>query len=148
MESILFLTLGFIIMEIAGWFIHKFIMHGPLWRIHKTHHQHTGKKMEMNDMFSVLFGTVAVVLVIFGAESMDYRFWMGIGISIYGVSYFLLHDIMVHRRLKFFKRPKSGYLAGIFKAHQAHHATNRQYGSVSFGLFLVPKKYFNANEQR
>ena len=145
MNAILFSILGFGIMEISGWFIHKFIMHGPLWSIHKTHHQHTKGPFELNDLFSFFFGSVAVLLILLGVGALDYRFWMGIGISVYGLSYFFLHDMMIHRRIRFFKKPKKGYLAGIFKAHQAHHATNKRDGSVSFGLFVVPKKYFNSN---
>jgi beta-carotene 3-hydroxylase len=145
MNAILFSILGFGIMEVSGWFIHKFIMHGPLWNIHKTHHQHTDGPFELNDLFSLIFGSVAVLLIFLGVGSLDYRFWIGIGISAYGLSYFFLHDMLIHRRIKFFKKPKKGYLAGIFKAHQAHHATNKRDGSVSFGLFVVPKKYFNSN---
>ncbi|HSI77938.1 MAG TPA: sterol desaturase family protein [Lunatimonas sp.] len=148
MGAILFSILGFGIMEISGWFIHKFIMHGPLWSIHKTHHQHTDGPFELNDLFSIFFGSIAVILIFLGVGSLDYRFWMGIGISAYGLSYFFLHDMLIHRRIKYFKKPKNGYLAGIFKAHQAHHATNKRDGSVSFGLFVVPKKYFNSKRQR
>jgi beta-carotene 3-hydroxylase len=143
MYAILFSAVGFVLMEISGWFIHKFIMHGPLWNIHKTHHQHSDNPFELNDLFSVFFGSMAILLIVLGVGTLDYRFWIGIGISAYGVSYFILHDMLIHRRIRFFKKPKSGYLAGIFRAHQAHHFTNKRDGSVSFGLFLVPKKYFN-----
>lgn len=143
MYAILFSAVGFVLMEISGWFIHKFIMHGPLWNIHKTHHQHSDSPFELNDLFSVFFGSMAILLIVLGVGTLDYRFWIGIGISAYGVSYFILHDMLIHRRIRFFKKPKGGYLAGIFRAHQAHHFTNKRDGSVSFGLFLVPKKYFN-----
>lgn len=140
--AILFIIVGFAIMEMSGWFIHKFIMHGPLWGIHKTHHQPSRSFFELNDAFSLLFGSIAVVLIFLGVEKLDYRFWMGIGISIYGLLYFFIHDVLVHRRLKWFERPKSKFLLGILKAHQAHHATNKKEDAVSFGLFIVPKKYF------
>jgi beta-carotene 3-hydroxylase len=140
--AIVFTVIGFALMEFSGWFIHKYIMHGPLWNIHKTHHQHTEGPLERNDLFSLLFGSIAVLLIFLGVGALDYRFWMGVGISLYGVSYFLLHDMLIHRRIKLFKRPQGGYLAGIFQAHQAHHATNQKDGAVSFGLFIVPKKYF------
>jgi beta-carotene 3-hydroxylase len=142
MFAILFILIGFAIMEISGWFIHKFIMHGPLWGIHKTHHQPSKSFLELNDLFSLLFGSIAILLIFLGLEKLDYRFWMGIGISIYGLLYFFIHDVMVHRRFKWFERPRSRFLLGIFKAHQAHHATNKKEDAVSFGLFVVPKKYF------
>ncbi|MDF2156366.1 sterol desaturase family protein [Algoriphagus sp. CAU 1675] len=145
-EAIVFGILGFALMEFSGWFIHKYIMHGPLWMIHKTHHQPSKSFFELNDLFSVLFGSIAVVLILLGVGELDYRFWLGVGISLYGFFYFILHDIMVHRRLKWFDRPKNTFLKGIFKAHQAHHKTNQKDDAVSFGLFVVPKAYFKKED--
>jgi beta-carotene 3-hydroxylase len=144
--ALIFIALGFAAMEFSGWFIHKYLMHGPLWMIHKTHHQPSKTFFELNDLFSLLFGSVAVVLIFKGVDTLDYRFWMGIGISLYGVLYFVLHDVLVHRRLKWFDRPKNTFLKGIFKAHQAHHKTNQKEDAVSFGLFVVPKKFFKHEE--
>jgi len=56
--SIVYITLGFAAMELAGWFIHKYLMHGPLWIIHKTHHRPSHSFFEWNDLFSVLFGSM------------------------------------------------------------------------------------------
>ncbi|MDO9552541.1 MAG: sterol desaturase family protein [Rhodonellum sp.] len=142
MNAIIFVLLGFAAMEFSGWFIHKYIMHGPLWNVHKTHHQASKSFFELNDLFSLLFGSIAIALIIIGAEGLDFRFWIGVGISLYGISYFFLHDILIHRRLKWLNKPKNKFIKGIFKAHQAHHATNKKNDAVSFGLFIVPKKYF------
>jgi len=144
MYAVLFTIVGFAIMEFSGWFIHKYIMHGPLWNIHKTHHQPSKSLLELNDLFSLIFGSVAILLIFLGLEALDYRFWIGIGISIYGMLYFFIHDVLVHRRLKWFERPRNKFLLGIFRAHQAHHATNKKEDAVSFGLFVVPKKYFKS----
>lgn len=144
MYAVLFTIIGFAIMEFSGWFIHKYIMHGPLWNIHKTHHQPSKSLLELNDLFSLIFGSVAILLIFLGLEALDYRFWIGIGISIYGMLYFFIHDVLVHRRLKWFERPRNKFLLGIFRAHQAHHATNKKEDAVSFGLFVVPKKYFKS----
>ncbi|WPP51548.1 sterol desaturase family protein [Catalinimonas niigatensis] len=142
MSSLAFLCLGFGGMEIFSWFFHKYVMHGPLWCIHKTHHHVTKSFFELNDIFSFVFGAVAVVLIFSGIGSYNYRFWLGIGISAYGLSYFILHDILIHRRVKTSKKPVSRYFIGISKAHRSHHKTNKKKGAVSFGLLLVPKKYF------
>ena len=115
--SIIYIALGFAAMELSGWFIHKYVMHGPLWMIHKTHHQHSKSFFEWNDLFSLLFGSIAVLLIFLGVETLDYRFWMGIGISLYGVLYFVLHDVLVHRRLTWFGKPNHPFLKGIYKAH-------------------------------
>lgn len=142
-----FILLGFLVMEFSGWFIHKYLMHGPLWMIHKTHHEPSKSFFELNDLFSLLFGSVAIILIFVGIEGLDYRFWMGIGISLYGILYFFLHDVLVHRRLKWFDRPKNSFLKGIFRAHQAHHRTNQKDDAVSFGLFVVPKEYFKEKKK-
>lgn len=140
--GILFVILGILLMEVAGWFIHKYIMHGVLWKIHKTHHQPSTGFFELNDLFSLLFGGTAVVLMLLGYQMLDYRFWMGIGISTYGAAYFFLHDILIHRRTKWLKRPKQSVFNGIMRAHQAHHACIKKKGSEAFGLLIVPLKYF------
>lgn len=145
-KAIGFLVVGFVAMELSGWSIHKYLMHGPLWMIHKTHHQPSKSFFELNDLFSILFGSVSLILIFLGVDTLDYRFWIGAGISLYGVLYFILHDVWVHRRLKWFERPKNYFLKGIFKAHQAHHKTNQKDDAVSFGLFLVPKKFFKDEE--
>ncbi|WP_339924069.1 sterol desaturase family protein [uncultured Cyclobacterium sp.] len=137
-----YILVGFVAMEFSGWFIHKYLMHGLLWKIHKTHHSYSKKFFELNDLFSFLFASVAIVLILLGVSTLDHRFWIGTGITLYGFSYFILHDILIHRRVKLFTKPKGGYLAGIFRAHQAHHASRKRDGAVSFGLFIVPNKYF------
>lgn len=136
------LCLGFIGMEVFSWFFHKYIMHGPLWNIHQTHHIATKGLFELNDLFSFIFGVFAAVLIFFGIEELDYRFWLGCGITAYGFSYFILHDIFIHRRVKMRKKPSGRYFNAISKAHRDHHKTNQKEGAVSFGLLLVPKKYF------
>jgi beta-carotene 3-hydroxylase len=137
-----FIALGFALMEVFGWAIHKYLMHGPLWSIHKTHHQPSKTIFELNDLFSLLFGSIAIGLILVGVSELDYRFWIGVGISVYGMLYFFLHDVLIHRRMKWFQKPKNRFLHGIFRAHQAHHRTNEKENAVSFGLFLVPKEYF------
>lgn len=141
MTAILFIVVGFISMEAFSWWIHKYIMHGVLWKVHKTHHRHTEGYFELNDLFTLLFGSIAIVLIIRGIHSLDYRFWIGCGISAYGATYFILHDVLIHRRLKWLGRPGNKYLKAIAKAHRDHHKTKECDGAVSFGLLIVPKKY-------
>ena len=129
-------------MEIFSWAFHKYLMHGPFWSIHKTHHRkHTGH-FELNDLFSLFFGSIAVLLIIAGAENTDYRFWIGCGISLYGFVYFILHDVFIHRRVKNWKRPATFYFDSITQAHRDHHKTDQKHDSVSFGFLLVPRRYF------
>ncbi|WP_186757409.1 sterol desaturase family protein [Echinicola salinicaeni] len=146
-NAILFVVIGFLLMEFCGWFIHKYLMHGVLWKVHKTHHEPSKGPFELNDIFSLLFGGVSILLMWKGFGDLDYRFWMGVGISLYGLSYFLLHDVLIHRRSKWLARPKKGIFIGIFRAHQAHHANNQKKGAEAFGLFVVPWKYFKEGKK-
>jgi beta-carotene 3-hydroxylase len=77
----------------------------------------------------------------FSAE-LGYLLYIGIGISIYGLIYFLIHDVYIHQRFKWFKQLDNRYSKAILKAHGAHHAVQDKEGCVSFGLLVVDKKYF------
>nr|WP_323755781.1 sterol desaturase family protein [Roseivirga sp.] len=145
-KAVLWLVAGFVLMETFSWWIHKYIMHGVLWKIHKTHHQHTKGYFELNDIFTLIFGGAAVVLIFLGVENLDYRFWLGCGISLYGMLYFVLHDVLIHKRLKLLGRPKLKYLKAITKAHRAHHKSKEKEDAESFGLFLIPRKYFKEED--
>jgi beta-carotene 3-hydroxylase len=48
--------------------------------------------------------------------------------------YFLVHDVLVHRRLEHGFVPRNGYLRRIYQAHRLHHATHGRDGAVSFGF--------------
>jgi beta-carotene 3-hydroxylase len=146
MQAFIFLLIGFVAMEFVAWFTHKYVMHGFLWTLHKSHHQHTKGFFEWNDLFFIFFGSIATVLIILGAETFDYRFWLGCGVSLYGISYFLFHDIVIHKRFKIFKWPRGGYLRAMVKAHQAHHQSVKREGGVAFGLFVIPKKFLKKSE--
>lgn len=145
-EAVLWTGVGFVLMESFSWAIHKYLMHGVLWKIHKTHHTHTKGFFELNDVFTLIFGSSAIVLIFLGVENFDYRFWIGCGISLYGMSYFVLHDVLIHRRLSWFGKPKNKYLRAIREAHIAHHKTQKN-NSVSFGLFVVPRKFWKEEER-
>lgn len=147
LNTTFFLFIGFMGMEFFSWFFHKYVMHGVLWNIHKTHHTKTKGIFELNDIFSLIFGATAVVLIFLGVSDLDYRFWLGCGITLYGFAYFILHDVIIHRRFKILKRPSLSYLDAITKAHRDHHKTRERDGSVSFGLLLVPFRYFKEKQR-
>ncbi|RYD92262.1 MAG: fatty acid hydroxylase [Sphingobacteriales bacterium] len=138
--AIVFATI--ISMEALSWFIHKYLFHGPLWFIHKTHHGHNGKGwFELNDIFSIGFAAIALWLMWMGHITLDYRFWIGTGISIYGCIYFVFHDWFIHNRLKAFKS-SNRYLKGIRRAHKIHHKSMHKHPSEEFGLLVASRKWF------
>lgn len=128
-------------MEIFSWFIHKYLFHGPLWFIHKTHHQERHGWFELNDIFSIFFGGISLWLIWLGHFKQDYRLWVGIGISAYGGIYFIFHDWFIHNRFKAFKT-HNRYLLGIRRAHKIHHKFTGKWPSKEFGLLWASKKYF------
>lgn len=128
-------------MEAFSWYIHKYLFHGPLWFIHKTHHQQRQGRLELNDIFSLLFAFVALYLMWIAHITLDYRFWIGTSISTYGTIYFIFHDWFIHNRIKAFKS-NNRYLSGIRRAHKIHHKSTEKNPSEEFGLLVASRKWF------
>lgn len=133
-------------MEAISWFIHKYLFHGPLWFIHKTHHQPHDSWFEANDFFSIFFAGISLYLMWDGRESLNTGFWIGAGISVYGLIYFVFHDWFIHNRFKPF-RTTNRYLLGIRRAHKIHHRSLDKNPSEEFGLLLASGKYFSKQKQ-
>jgi beta-carotene 3-hydroxylase len=135
-------VIGFFFMEFISYLMHKYLQHGPLWRLHKDHHKYTKGKLEKNDVFTFFFTVLTMVLLIFGfLDGFDGKFWFGLGIFIYGMGFFLYHDIVFHRRLKIRYKPKSRYIKRVITAHRMHHQKSTATSGISFGFFIVGKKY-------
>ncbi len=139
-------------MEFVAWFAHKYIMHGFLWSWHEDHHKpHYEKEgfFEKNDLFFLVFAIPSMFCYMFGSfTSWRSLLFIGIGISIYGLIYFLIHDVYIHQRFKWFKQLDSKYSRGILKAHGAHHAKTTKQDCESFGLLVVDNKYFKSRKAR
>lgn len=138
--SIVLLTIAG--MEALSWFIHKYLFHGPLWFIHKTHHQQRNGWFELNDIFSIGFAVLSLWLMWQGRNTYNTGFFIGLGITIYGLIYFIFHDWFIHNRFKAFKTTNS-YLLSIRRAHKIHHKSTEKMPSEEFGLLVASKKYFN-----
>lgn len=132
----------FCLMEFVAWFTHKYIMHGFLWVLHRDHHQgHTGF-FERNDSFFLIFAVPSAYCFITGSIYQDFRFYIGVGIALYGLAYFFVHDIIIHQRFKILRNWKHPYVLGIRRAHKMHHKhLNKEHGE-NFGMLLVPMRYF------
>lgn len=126
-----------LLMEVVAWAVHKYIMHGPGWGWHRSHHVEHEGTLEKNDLYAVLFAGFAVVLVIF-SSGQGPLYWVGIGMSVYGALYFFVHDGLVHQRWPFRYVPRNGYLKRLVQAHRLHHAVKEREGAVSFGFLWAP----------
>jgi beta-carotene 3-hydroxylase len=142
--NFLVVLLTFAGMECVAWLSHKYLMHGFLWFFHEDHHQHNTnlKPFERNDFFFLLFAAPGIVLIFLGVESFALSFWMGLGITLYGLAYFLIHDVFIHRRLKWLRNIDTTYFKAIRRAHKAHHKHFYKEDGECFGMLWVPRKYF------
>lgn len=149
-SSVILLTV--VAMEFIAWFAHKYVMHGFLWSWHADHHKpHFEKEgfFERNDLFFLVFAIPSASSYIFGSiYHIGWLFCIGIGISIYGLIYFLIHDVYIHRRFRWFKQLDSKYSRAIVRAHGAHHAIQTKEDGESFGLLIVSKKYFGSKRTK
>ena len=144
MISFLIFLATYLLMECVTWCTHKFVMHGFLWYLHADHHQPKYAHIfERNDLFFVIFAIPSILLFYFGASAgFDFKFFIGLGIFAYGLSYFIVHDIIIHQRLKLFKNTKNKYLVALRKGHKVHHKHLGKEDGECFGMLFVPFKYF------
>jgi beta-carotene 3-hydroxylase len=132
-------------MEGITWLTHKYVMHGFLWYLHEDHHQPRYQSVfEKNDAFFVIFAIPSMLLLYFGIEpKLNFLFFIGLGIMFYGMAYFLIHDVMIHRRFKWFDRTDNRYFRGLRRAHKVHHKHLGKEDGECFGMLNVPVKYYN-----
>ena len=127
-----------LVMEGAVTLIHKYVMHGFGWGWHRSHHlsrRQTG--WEKNDLYAIVFAAATIGLFALG----DIRaplLWIALGVTLYGMVYGLLHDVLIHKRLPHQWRPKNRYLKRLMTAHYLHHATRTREGGISFGFLYAP----------
>lgn len=140
--------LSFCTMEFVAWCTHKYVMHGFLWYLHKDHHNGKKHSFERNDTFFIIFATPGALLMYDGVISgFDYKFYLGLGITIYGFAYFTVHDIFIHQRFKLFRNTTNPYLLALRRAHKAHHKKIGKHEGECFGMLIVPMKYFKLNNK-
>ena len=134
----------FLIMECVTWLTHKYVMHGVMWYFHTDHPQPTyANVFERNDIFFVIFAIPSIVLFYYGVEGgINYLFFIGLGIMFYGMCYFMIHDVLIHQRFKWFKNTNNKYLIGLRKAHKVHHKHLGKEHGECFGMLFVPFKYY------
>lgn len=139
---LLVLLATFLLMEGVTWATHKYVMHGFLWYLHKDHHQTEPGFFEKNDSFFVIFAIPSMLLIYFG--TFNNTWWMqatGFGIMLYGFAYFMVHDVIIHQRVKWFTRSHNTYVRAIRWAHKMHHRHLDKFDGESFGMLYVAKKY-------
>lgn len=138
-------------MEGFAYVAHRWLMHGPGWVLHASHHRPRTGRWELNDLYFVIFAAPSIVMMLGGLYWSwgIWAFWVGIGIAAYGAVYLGFHDIIVHRRVPHRYVPRSAYMKRIVQAHRLHHAVETKHGTVSFGFLWAPRpEHLKAELQR
>lgn len=141
---VLVLVGTFVVMEAVTWATHRFVMHGFLWYLHEDHHRVRPGFFEKNDAFFFIFAVPSFLCILYG--TLDHMYWLqaiGFGIMAYGLAYFLVHDVIIHQRFKWFSRSQSTYVRAIRWAHKMHHKHLDKQEGESFGMLFVHKKYWD-----
>jgi beta-carotene 3-hydroxylase len=127
-----------LVMEVAVTLFHRYVMHGFGWGWHASHHQ-SGKTptWEKNDLYAIVFAGATIMLFALGDKHAP-LWWVAFGITLYGLLYGILHDVLIHRRLPFKWKPRNRYLQRLIKAHYLHHAVKTREDGVSFGFLYAP----------
>ena len=141
---ILSVVAAFIFMEGVAWFAHKYIMHGFLWNLHKDHHQPHKGFFEKNDLFFLIFAVPGWLCIQLGWQAEN---WIvvsiGCGITLYGIAYFFVHEIIIHQRFKLFTRSNNRYIKALRWSHKMHHRHLNKEDGESFGMLFIARKYWN-----
>ena len=129
------------VMEGFAYVMHRWVMHGPGWFLHESHHRARAGNWELNDLYAVIFAVPSIVLLLGGVQLGWWPgwTWIGAGIAAYGAIYFGFHDVIVHRRLPTRYLPRGAYMKRIVQAHRLHHAVETKEGGLSFGFLVAPR---------
>ncbi len=129
------------LMEGFAYVMHRWVMHGPGWVLHASHHRPRSGRWELNDLYFAIFAAPSILLLLGGVHG-GWGAWatvVGAGIAAYGAIYLGFHDVIVHRRIAHRYVPRSAYMKRIVQAHRLHHAVETREGNVSFGFLIAPR---------
>jgi beta-carotene 3-hydroxylase len=137
---------AYFFMEFIAWISHKYVMHGFLWSLHKDHHFKEVEKVsffEKNDFFFLIYAIPAITLLFIGVIwHYPFLIAIGVGISLYGLTYFIIHDVIIHHRLTGISQNHNFYMKALVKAHLAHHWAKKKEDFRCFGLLVFPFRFF------
>lgn len=139
MTWVLVVVGAFVAMEPLTYLAHRYVMHGLGQRLHRSHHRRWPGRapaepfLEANDAFPALFASAVIVGVAlaFNVEGFAGLLPVGVGVTLYGAAYALVHDGYIHRRLP--APAQHPVLDRLAAAHELHH----RFGGEPYGM-LVP----------
>ena len=129
-------------MDLWAALLHGRVWHSWLWRVHRSHHEPRpqGARFEINDALSVLHAPIAIALILFGCTATpgfvrELGFGIGVGMTLFGMAYVVVHDGLVHGRLPVRFLLHLRYFRGVARAHRVHHTGVA--GGAPYGLFFA-----------
>jgi len=138
--AVLLALAAFVLMEPVTALTHRFVMHGIGRRLHRSHHQPDGSRFELNDWFPVVFASIVMLGMWagFNLDGLEVLVPVGVGITLYGAAYALVHDAFIHRRVGWFEGHHVAALDRLAAAHRLHHEHN----GAPFGMLIpvVPRE--------
>jgi beta-carotene 3-hydroxylase len=125
---------AFLFMEPVTALLHRVLFHGPGLVLHRSHHRPASRGWEANDAFPVVFAGITIALMAVGTWRPGFGplVAVGAGITAYGASYALVHDLYIHRRVPILPE-RVALLEPLREAHRIHHL----YGGAPYGM-LAP----------
>jgi beta-carotene 3-hydroxylase len=134
MRSVLVAMVAFVVMEPVTYAAHRWVMHGVGERLHRSHHRPGSRGWEANDLYPIMFAAVVVsgMALGFNVNGLSDLVAMGVGITLYGTAYAVVHDVYIHRRLGGWRPPRNRAADHLAEAHRIHHLYNGEpYGMLA-----------------
>lgn len=128
-------------MEAVARLMHKYVMHGILWKIHMDHHIDMGHRFQRNNLFGILFAGISIAFFASWARTGNTAFAAaGFGMAMYGLVYLIVHDMIIHNSYIHLRdRKHSSYVQNLIAVHQMHHKNDGRNKGVNWGfLFYIP----------
>jgi beta-carotene 3-hydroxylase len=139
LPGVLVVLAAFFAMEAVSYLTHRFVMHGFGFAIHRSHHVNGDGGFELNDLYPMMFSSVAILAFTAGTLRPSLRGLVlaGTGVTLYGAAYLFVHEIYIHRRLWSMSR-RYRLLEWMKSSHRIHHL----YGGEPYGMLLpvVPRE--------
>jgi hypothetical protein len=102
-------VVAFVLMEPLTAASHRWVMHGVGLGLHRSHHRRvrpgeSPRRWEANDAYPVMFAAIVMMGFAVGFNVAGFAALVpaGIGVTAYGLTYALVHDVYIHRRLPLF----------------------------------------------
>lgn len=142
---------GFLGMEAVTYLVHRFVMHGLLRSLHLSHHRnaaaaYASKSPEPNDIFPLAFSFVVIVglWIGFNVSGAAWLLPLLIGVTLYGIVYTVVHDGVIHGRIRWMKKMHTTWSAQLAVAHREHHRSNSEpYGMLFPALTMQRQTQVN-----